>query len=352
MSQKILHITEQLGVGGTEVLLKNTLPFLPEYQHIVVYLGGDDTLKESFSGYPVYCLQHTGKSTFLRSVKRLRKICKEQQVTIIHAHLLWSSFIARLAKPSGVRLITTIHSVLSKDAFEKNKLSLWMERLTTHRQNDIIGVSQYVIDDYLKYVPFKGNTHLLYNFVPDYFFDAKEKEAFNVQHNKKMACIAIGNLKAVKNYEFIVDAFACLPNQNLELDIIGEGESRTKLQAMIDDKKLPIHLLGSRDKLHTLLPAYDLFIQASKYEGFGLAVVEAVAAGLVPVLSDIPVHREITNGKAWYFDLHNPESLISILQSFEKNPPEKERLLQLQQQVRKIAAAECYFEKLRAVYNS
>lgn len=347
----ILHITEQLGIGGTEILLKNTLPVLTEYQHVVVYLGGGDGLKKSFSQYPVYCLEHTGKSSIFRSVRRLRKICKQHQVSIVHAHLFWSSIIARLAKPANTRLFTTLHSVLSKDAFEKNKLSLWAERLTCGRQDAVIGVSAYVLRDYLQHTGYKGRTHVVYNFIPALFF--KENSSSPLNSNRiKLRCIAVGNLKEVKNYPFLLAAFAGLNPGSFELDIVGEGSMRPELEAAIAGKKLPVKLLGSRHDLASLLPGYNVFIQASSYEGFGIAMAEAVAAGLIPVLSDIPVHREVTKENAYYFSLHDTRELTRLLTMISEGKADAIKLQNCREHIRNICSANNYFKQLRVIYSS
>ncbi len=352
MPKTILHITDVLSMGGTEVLLKNTIPALKEYNHIIVYLHGANEFKGHFAEIPVYCIEHTGKLAFLRSVKRFRKIIKKNKVDIIHSHLLWSGFIARLAKPKGVRLISSIHSVLSKDAFEKNRLSLWMEKLTANRQDDVIGVSQYVINDYLKFVSYKGKTHLLYNFIPAYFY--RNVQFDNNQFNNKspIRCVAVGGLKDVKNYSYILEAFAKLPAGSFELDIIGEGQLRNTLQQFITLHQLPIRLLGSKNAIQEILPDYQLFIQASKYEGFGLAIAEAVASGLFPILSDIPVHREITINEALYFDLASPDNLTDLLLTIKNESVNSTSFNTLREQIKKITDPENYLRQLREIYNA
>ena len=316
----------------------------------MVYLGGGDGLKESFSQYPVYCLEHTGKSSIFRSIRRLRKICKQHRVSIIHAHLFWSSIIARLAKPANTRLFTTLHSVLSKDAFERNKLSLWAERLTCGRQDAVIGVSAYVLRDYLQHTGYKGSTHVLYNFIPALFF--KDNNRKPVDSNKmKLRCIAVGNLKQVKNYPFILAAFTGLDPGSFELDIVGEGTMRQELEAVITSKNLPVKLLGSQNDLANILPGYRVFIQASSYEGFGIALAEAVAAGLIPVLSDIPVHREVTDGNAYYFSLSDPAQLARLLDQLSAGEEDTVKLQNGREHIRKICSADQYFQQLRVIYN-
>jgi glycosyltransferase involved in cell wall biosynthesis len=345
----ILHITEQLGIGGTEVLLKNTLPELKEFEHVVVYLGGSDELKKDFVQYPVYDLEHRGKRTLIRSILRLKRIIKNHKPDIVHAHLYWSSIIARFAKPANVRLITTVHSVLSKDAFEKNKLSLWMEKMTASKQNDVIAVSKFALQDYISYTGFKGRAHVVYNFIPAQFARHISSKVSVMKQQEPVKCIAVGNLKPVKNYAYILEAFKRLPQSAFTLDIAGEGSMKPVLESMIKDTGIPVRLMGSRSDLDSLLQEYTVFIQASAYEGFGIAMSEAILSGLVPVLSDIPVHREVTDNKAFYFDLDDPQFLANTLLTMKVNADEI-LLNKCREYVKDITSPAHYFGRLRSIY--
>lgn len=339
-----------LTVGGTEVLLAGTIPKLTNYNHVLVYLHGENKFQNEFKDIPVICLGHKGKLSIFRSVRRLRKIIKEYRVDIVHAHLIWSRFLAALAKPKLVKLLGSLHSVFSEDALAKNKKALWMEKYTARRLDGLIGVSQFVIDDYVKHIPYKGKTHLLYNFIPGvYFEESKHTETF-FPDDGVIKCVAVGNLKSVKNYQYILSAFEQLPEGQFQLDIIGEGQTKESMKQFVSEKKLPVRFLSGYRNLGKLLSEYHVFIQASKHEGFGLAVAEGVASGLVPVLSNIPVHKEITNGQAIYFDLDSPANLTQALLTLRQKPIDREKLQQVSEHVRKITNEESYMERLNKIY--
>ncbi len=350
LNKTILHITDQLGVGGTEVLLKNTIPELREYEHVIVYLGGGEELMDNFRQFPVYNLGHKGKSTVIRSGGRLKKIIKEHKVDIVHAHLFWSSLIARWARTPETRLISTIHSVMSKDAFEKNANALIMEKATADWQNDVIGVSRYVLDDYIGQVGYQGRTHVLYNLIPDSFHKPAKKSIIKKHREDPVKCVAVGNLKEAKNYFFLLEAFRLLSGNQFQLDIIGEGQLRTEIQEQIDRYNLPVRILGRRNDLESILGDYAVFIQASTYEGFGIAMAEGIAAGLLPVLSDIPVHREVTANNAIYFTLDDPAELARLLLKIDSELMSPSQLEVCRSHVRDITSSERYFTKLREIY--
>ena len=194
----IIHVINDLSSGGAELLLINTLKLLPEYEHVVVYLFAGKDLAENFNDHNVelICLHHKGWRSIFSSTRKLRTIVKKKKPALVHSHLFDSTICARLAVPASIPLVSTLHSLYSKDAFEKNKKSVWAEKFTLKRRHNIIGVSKYVLDDYLKFIPFKGGRFVLYDFLPDNFFDLRLPKS-SAGHLK---CIAIGNLKEVKNY--------------------------------------------------------------------------------------------------------------------------------------------------------
>ena len=348
----ILHLTDELCIGGTEMLLKNTIPLLPQYNHVICYLHGEATMKNEFRGVPIYCLEHSGKMNLFRSVLRLRKLLKINQIDILHSHLLWSSLIARLAKKKNVKLVYTLHNVMSFDAFQKNKFSLLAEKATIDRVDALVGVSSFVLKDYLKYVNFKGITHVLYNFIPSVFFELSTTNERS-QEDNLLRCVAVGNLKYQKNYDYLISVFSKLKGLPVSLDIYGDGPEREKIQKRIDDEKLSVRLMGLNNAMDRVLPTYDVFLQASHYEGYGIALVEAMAKGLLILISNIPVHKEIAGESALYFELGSDASLAKLLKKMIEHPSIIDRNAQLvKQRAKLVGSSVSYKEKLEYIYSS
>lgn len=109
------------------------------------------------------------------------------------------------------------------------------------------------------------------------------------------------------------------PKFNVTLDFIGEGESYIFLKNIVEKLNLQNHVkfIGnkSRDYIYANLKNYDLLIQPSINEGFGLTVIEAITAKVPVIVSDIPSLREVTcNGKfASIFPVEDAHSLAKVL---------------------------------------
>jgi glycosyltransferase involved in cell wall biosynthesis len=98
---------------------------------------------------------------------------------------------------------------------------------------------------------------------------------------------SIGRLHKVKNYSELIHAFAQLPATNYQLRIIGEGSERKNLEGLITKLNLSgeVELLGNVENVHELFSSWDIYIQPSLSEGFGLTVVEAMLAGKPVIVS-------------------------------------------------------------------
>jgi glycosyltransferase involved in cell wall biosynthesis len=353
MQQKptILHLINTLGLGGAEILFANTLPLLPDYDHVICYLSAPYDLAPRLPDHPTYCLNHKGMKGALGTLMRLRKVIRKHRPDIIHTHLLESTWLGRLACPRKTAFAFSVHSIMSEDAFKPNPASLRMEKLTMRKRHNLIGVSETVVEDYVRHTGFSGGRFVLYNFVPDAFFRPERLQAKGEQRGV-LRCVSVGNLKAVKNQAYILEALSLLKGMPISLDIYGEGPLRGALQGMIDAEGLDVRLMGARQDISGLLGGYDLFIGTSLHEGYGLVVLEAMAAGLPVVLSDIPVFREISGGHALFANLSNPETLAVLLRRLLSREKETDRMVKdAYEHAERIARKEIYSKSLHNIYN-
>jgi glycosyltransferase involved in cell wall biosynthesis len=220
------------------------------------------------------------------------------------------------------------------------------------RQDAVVAVSDYVLKDYLAHVGFRGKTHVLYNFIPDSFFTHKSVPAVPAK-GAAIRCVAVGNLKPLKNYRYILDAFSQVTHLPVTLDIYGEGTEGPHLQEIITRDGLPVRLLGVNNKMQEVLPQYDVFIQASLYEGYGIALLEAMTVGLIPLLSDIPVHREVTEGKVFYFNLDDTRTLAQLLFHVHAGAFPLQSVSEgMMHRARQIGTARNYKQKLENIYEN
>ena len=119
----------------------------------------------------------------------------------------------------------------------------------------------------------------------------------------------IGNFSWPKNHEFLLRVFRALlavrPDALLALvGSGGEGEGRIRQEAERPEWDGSIRLLGGRDDVAALVQGMDVFVFPSRFEGFGIAMLEAQAAGLPVVASDrVPGDGAVVPGHANFMSL-------------------------------------------------
>ena len=136
---------------------------------------------------------------------------------------------------------------------------------------------------------FKYKNVVIHNGIPVYKTRSSGKNIGNV--------IMVGRLSAVKNYDYAINIVqqGKLKGVNLNLKIVGDGPEKSRLHELVNKQGLSdeIEFLGDRDDVHELLCESDIFLMTSTSEGHSIALLEAVAAGLPCVVSDVGGNSEI-----------------------------------------------------------
>jgi glycosyltransferase involved in cell wall biosynthesis len=255
-----------------------------------------------------------------------------------------------MATPSSVKFYFTIHNVLSKDAFEVNKLSKYAESLTYKKRHHLIAVSKDALDDYDKWIGIKGQSTVLYNYVHQKFFNLHYDENMPIAGDFKL--VAVGNLRRQKNYPALLEAFRLLKDEPVSLDIYGSGELKEELESSILTGGLNIRLMGRVNDVSKVLPQYHAYIMASLFEGFGIAPMEAMAAGMPVILSDLEVFRELGEDLPQYFDPGKPQSIAeSIMLLYQNWEAARAKAKKGKDLICRKASQEVYFKKLLEIYH-
>ena len=120
-----------------------------------------------------------------------------------------------------------------------------------------------------------------------------------------------------KGFDLLIEAFSIFAKNNKEwtLDIVGEGVEEPLYRKMIADYKLEglITLHPFTNNIQEYYTKAQVYVLSSRWEGFGLVLVEAMAHGLPIVSSDLPTSKEIMGDFGMYFTNGNVNELAEQL---------------------------------------
>jgi glycosyltransferase involved in cell wall biosynthesis len=242
---------------------------------------------------------------------------------ILHVHLFPPLFYVSLLKILGRapgHLLCTEHSTSNH---RRGRLSgRILDSITYVGYRQVVAISNGVEQELLNWRPaLKGKTRVILNGVELYF--KKEIQRASI---RRLKVLSVGNPRPAKNYENALRAVALLKDLDFEYEIAGAGESLDELLRLRQELNLEsrVRFLGHVEDVPSLLASADIFLMPSRWEGFGLAAVEAMNASLPLVVGDVPGLREIVEGAstcALFVDPISPESIAAGIRQLLASAP-------------------------------
>lgn len=311
---KVLHIITGLGVGGAEQQLRLLLRHMPMPCDVLT-LTNPGPVAEGLraDGVRVVHLGMRGNRD-LGALPRLARFIRHGRYDLVHTHLYRACVYGRLAaRLAGVRATVATEHSLGAAEIEGRPLTGGVRAL--YLAGERLGAATVAVSDTVAArleawgVP-AARIHVVPNGIEAVRFRFEEgvrraTRARTGLPERAFVVGGVGRLVPGKRFDVLVRAVAALPGAHLLL--AGDGPERAALRALAAElgAQSRIHLLGERDPLGdspdgrtpgipALLAAMDVFVSPSKEEAFGLAVVEALAAGLpvlhvtCPAIDDLP----------------------------------------------------------------
>jgi glycosyltransferase involved in cell wall biosynthesis len=304
---KVLHVITGLGIGGAENQLRLLLRHLPaRYECEVVTLTNPGPVAEAIraAGVPVYNLDMKGNRD-LSAVADLVRLMRRGRFDIVHTHLYRACLYGRIAaRLAGIRTVVATEHSLGDGLIEGRRTSRGVRAL--YRIGERLGTTTIAVSatvgerlegwgvrrDRIRVVP---NGIDVAEFAFDAALRTAVRERLGIAPDARVVG-GVGRLVATKRFDRLVRAVAGLPGVTLLL--AGDGPERPALEALAARLDVRAIFAGATTDIRGLLCAMDAFASPSEQETFGLAVLEAVAAGLPVAYTTCPPLEELPSEAA------------------------------------------------------
>lgn len=343
MVKKVLILVTKGEVGGAQQSVFNLAKGLKNRGvQAVIGFGQGKFLKNKTIDLTLPTIQfrylrrtHNPLTNFL-FILEFKKYIKQQAFEVIHfnsSNTLIGALAVKLAKPKTKTVFTFRGlSILDKN-YQINPILKYLYKyyfkLFLRFIDKKIFVSQANYEFAVKnkicqfgQVIYNGLDTERINFLPKHQARKLLAKKTNIDLSPDELIIgSIGRLSYQKNYEWLIPLFARI-KQPAKLVIIGEGPKRTEYENLIAKYGLTkkVILTGAIDDACQYLKAFDIFILCSRYEGQSITLLEAMAAGLPILASDIPANVEALAPAGWIFNLDNQNEFIDKLDKFLAEP--------------------------------
>ncbi|MER2190026.1 MAG: glycosyltransferase [Solibacillus sp.] len=328
---RILHIIPTLGSGGAEKMLIDIVREMLNQNiecEVAVLSQIDDFFGGELNslGVPIH-YGESGKVYSFRNISFLKKLIKNKEYDYIHAHLFGAQLFTPIALKwahKRIPLITTEHSTHNKR--RDKKIFYFLDALMYKQYRGIICITAATKENLSSYMPSVKNKMIL---IENGIDISQYENAIALKTNQistelaanEKIILMVAAMREQKDHATLIRASKLLPS-DCRVVFVGDGERMEEIKEYaLEYGADSILFLGTRKDVPSLMKSSDVFVLSSHWEGFGLVVVEAAAAGLPVIASNVSGLSDVVNTiGGQLFEPYKEEDLANkIIEALGKN---------------------------------
>jgi glycosyltransferase involved in cell wall biosynthesis len=336
---RILQALTKGEVGGTELMVLqlvrglDRVHFAPEVSFLDGY--GPITNRVQETGTPVHDL--SGPGGLLGTMRRILSLLHRSRFHIVHLYGFRMSLLGRVAarfvfpRPVVAHGIRGLHVTEGEDvACPRTKFAIAVERLGASWVDSYIANSQGA----MTFLSIHGVPKEKFIVIPN-GIDLGEWPPSPIQSiTATPTIICVANFRPRKRHRDLIESLGILLRRGVQVRcrLVGDGDVRREVEALVRQQQLNgiVQFTGSRtpQEVQMLLRSSDIFVLPSLWEGMPGSVMEAMAAGLPVVGTDVAGTRELVlDGTTGYLvPAKNPQQLAARLQRLLEDPALRVRM--------------------------
>lgn len=283
---RVAHVHRMRGIGGSERHLLTLLPALAERGIEPIFVGLDDPAWNPADFYGAL----TVPAVRLRAPRDvdpllLARLLRGLRADVVHTHLVHADLYGGLAaKLRGARLVSTKHN---DDPFRTGPFRV-VERQLGRLADRVVTITDSLRRFTVERVGIPAEKVETIHYGLDALPEAWGENPPHAVPDGARVLLAVSRLTKQKGVDVAIAGLRELP-EDVVLVVLGEGPERPALEELATELDVAgrIFLLGRVPDVAAWLARADVFVHPARWEGFGLAVLEAMLAGLPVVATDV-----------------------------------------------------------------
>jgi glycosyltransferase involved in cell wall biosynthesis len=287
---KVLHVHRIGGIGGSERHLLTLLPALAERGVDVRFLGLDDPARAPDPFYEALTVPFerlpAPRDIDPKLALHVRRLTR--RADIVHTHLVHADVYGALG---ARRLVSTKHN---DDPFRAGAFR-FVERVLARRASRVIAITAALARFQVERVGLPASKVEVVHYGLDDLPSAWGANGSDDVSAEARILLAVCRLEAQKGVDVLLRALPDVVGRHpsTELVVLGEGPQRAELEELARSLGVTAHFPGRVPDVSTWLRRADVLVHPVRWEGFGLALLEAMLASLPVVASRVSAIPEI-----------------------------------------------------------
>jgi len=356
---KILHITDHLGLGGAQSLLKEICNSKEEFYCYILRRKENELQIQNRNLF----FRNSRSRLDILSLFEIKRLIREQNITILHCHLqksFISGYIVKIIFFKNIKLIFHEHGNIFKNRFFYN---LFL-RKAQKKVNLFIAVSKATKQKLIESGRINPKKiEVLYNCLDLDKFNINRIN-FNLQEERAKIGIReasfvvgfAGRITQRKGWREIIKVTKVISNtyQNFKLLIAGDGPDRNKMINFIKKLQLSdkVIYLGAVSNMNWFYRLLDCYVMPSYWEPMGITAIEAQSCSVPVIATNVEGLNEIVrdNENALLFQLGNEEELAKKINLLYRDNTLRDRLIKNGLKNSKKYSLNSYTKELMSIY--
>ena len=342
---RVIHLLQSHRFSGAENVVCQIIDMMREHDDIeFIYCSRDGQIREALKEreIPFFPIDDL-------NIKEVRRVIKELNPDIIHAHDMRASFVAATVS-KNIPIISHIHNnnFNSRGISAKSIAYLFAGLKSDH----IFWVSDSSFNGYVFHDLLKNKSEVLYNIID---INALYDKMLLDKENYDYDVVYLGRLTAQKNPVRLMKVFRKLTEKKADIKIAVIGTGELERETVSEAEKLDlmdnVHFLGFQNNPYKILHDSKVMVLTSLWEGTPMCVLEAMSLG-VPVVSTPTdgICKVVKQGVTGFLSDEDDELVNKCLEII--NNPEKRLVMSRSSSARatELMNTESYFNSINKIY--